>query len=61
MLNKNHLQSGHSYFIRDNILMQYVIDNKQTFETIVLPQSLTNHLLKLAHNEYGHNGSKKPL
>ena len=35
--------------ITDNILMGYVMDNKQTFETSVLPQSLTNHVLKLTH------------
>ena len=33
--------------------------NKQDFETIVLPQYLTNHVLKLAHNELGHNGSTR--
>ena len=44
MLNKNHLQTGQPYFIRGNILMQYVKGNKQAFETMVLPQSLTNHV-----------------
>ena len=37
MLNKNHLPTGQPYFIRDSIPMQYVKDNKQTFETMVLP------------------------
>ena len=29
------------------------------FKTIVLSQSLTNHLLKLAHDEMGHNSSTR--
>ena len=57
MLGKNHLKTGQLYFIRDNILMQYVKDNKQTFEAIVPSQSLTNHVLKLAHDERSHSGS----
>ena len=37
--------------------MLCVKDNKQMFETMVIPQHLTNHVLKLAHDEMGHNGS----
>ena len=37
--------------------MQFVKDNKQKFETMVLPQSLTNHVIELVHDEIGHNGS----
>ena len=59
MLNQNHVQTRQLYFIRNKILMSYVKDKKQTFEPIVLPQSLTNHVLKLAHDEMGHIGSTK--
>ena len=48
-----------SIFIRDNILMQYVMGNNQASETTVLPQSLNNHVLKLANDELGHNGSTR--
>ena len=50
LLNKNQFQSGHAYFVRDNILMQYVMDDKHAFETIVLPQSFPSHVFNLAHN-----------
>ena len=32
--------------IKNGVLMRYVTDNKQTFETIVLPQYLTGQVLK---------------
>ena len=35
------------------------MDNKQAFETVVLPQSLTYHVLKLTHDLLGHNGSTR--
>ena len=55
MLNKNHLQPGHPYFISNSILMWYFMDKKQVFEKTVLPQSHTYHIFKLAHDELGHN------
>ena len=36
--------------------MRYVADYKQTFETMILPDSLTRQVMKLAHSELGHNG-----
>ena len=35
------------------------MDNSQTFGTTVLPQSLSNHALMVAHYELGHNGSTR--
>ena len=34
----------------------YIDDNKQRFEVIVLPQTLTQPALQLAHEGLGHNG-----
>ena len=59
ILNKKHLQSTNPHFITDGILMQHVTKNKQIFETNVLPQILTSHVTKLAHDELGHNGSTR--
>ena len=59
MLNKNHLQSRHPYFIKVNILMWYVMNNKQTFETVVLPQSLASHVLRSVYDELSHSGTAR--
>ena len=36
--------------------MWYIQDGKQTYEVTVLPHSLTSGILRLAHDELGHNG-----
>ena len=39
--------------------MKYTTDSKQRFETIVVPEHYTLALLRLAHDELGHNGSSR--
>ena len=39
--------------------MHYVEDNEQRFEAIVIPKVLSNIVLKLAHDDLGHNGSAR--
>ena len=53
------MPSTHPYYIKDGILMRYTIDNKQRFETIVVAGHYTLALLRLAHDELGHNGSSR--
>ena len=43
--------------VEQGILMKYVSDNKQHFEVIVVPPQLATMLLKLAHDDLGHNGT----
>ena len=38
---------------------RYLVDNKQQFEAIVVPHSCSKALLKLAHDDMGHNGSSQ--
>ena len=47
------------YHVEDGILRKYVTDNKQRFDTIVVPAHYTLALLRLAHDELGHNGSAR--
>ena len=56
MLVSGKLHNKNSYYIEDGILKRYVDDNKQRFEVIVLPQTLTEPVLQLAHEGLGHNG-----
>ena len=47
------------YYMEEELLMRYVEDNKQRFEVIVIPRDLSKIVLKLAHNDLGHNGSAR--
>ena len=39
--------------------MCYIEDNKQKFEVIVIPKDLSTVVLKLAHDDLGHNRSAR--
>ena len=56
LLNCRKLQNKNPYYIESGILKRYIDDNKQRFEVIVLPQTLTQPALQLAHEGFGHNG-----
>ena len=56
MLASNKLQNWNPYYIENKILKWFIDDNKQRFEVIVLPQTLTQPTLQLAHEGLGHNG-----
>ena len=56
---KGSLPSTHPYYMQDGVLMKYTTDNKQRFETIVVPEHYTLALMRLAHDELGHNGSSR--
>ena len=44
-IEKGNLIEGQLYLIRNNILKRYVIDGDDTYETIVIPRSLTPQIL----------------
>ena len=56
MLASNKLQNKNPYYIENEILKRFIDDNKLRFEVIVLPQTLTEPALQLAHEGLGHNG-----
>ena len=56
MLASNKLQNKNPCDVENGILKQYIDDNKQRFEVIVLPQTLTQPALQVAHEGLGHNG-----
>ena len=47
------------YYLEGELLMCYIEDNKQKFEVIVIPRDLAKIVLKLAHDDLGHNGSAR--
>ena len=56
---KNGEKAIHPYYVEQGILMKYVSDNKQRFEVIVVPPQLASMLLKLAHDDLGHDGTAR--
>ena len=48
-----------AYHVENGILRKYVTDNKQRFDAIVVRVHYTLALLRLAHDELGHNGSAR--
>ena len=59
LIDKNGEKSVHPYYLEDGILMRYVTDNKQRFEVPVVPPEWGPMLLKLAHDDLGHNGTAR--
>ena len=54
-IEKGNLIEGQLYLIRNNIPKRYVIDGDDTYETIVIPRTLTPQILQMAHDELRHN------
>ena len=47
------------YHMHDGLLHRYNIDYKQRFQALVIPVSYAKIVLKLAHDELGHNGTAR--
>ena len=56
---KGNLTYRQLYLVKDNILKRYVIEGNNTYETIVVPRALTGQILRMAHDELGHNGTHR--
>ena len=58
-IEKGNLIEGQLYLIRNIILKRYVIDGDDTYETVIMPRTLTPQILQMAHDELGHNGTHR--
>ena len=47
------------YIIQNKLLKRYVTDGDNTYEAIVLPRALIAQILKMAHDDLGHNGTHR--
>ena len=56
---KGNIIEGQLYIIQNKLLKRYVTDGDNTYETIVLPRALTAQILKMAHDNLGHNGTHR--
>ena len=55
-IEKGNLIEGQLYKVQNKLLKRYVTDGDKTYETIVLPRALTAQILRMAHDNLGHNG-----
>ena len=58
-IEKGNIKEGHVYVVQNKILKRYVNDGNNTYETVVLPRALTAQVLKMAHDDLGHNGTHR--
>ena len=47
------------YKVENNILKRFIVDGDDTYETTMIPRSLTPQILQMAHDELGHNGTHR--
>ena len=58
-IEKGNIIKGQVYKVQNKLLKKYVTDGDKTYETIVLPRALTAQILKMAHDDLGHNGTHR--
>ena len=58
-IEKGNIKEGQTYLVQNKVLKRYVIDGDNTHETVVLPQALAAKVLKMAHDDLGHNGTHR--
>ena len=54
-IERGNIIEGQVYKVQNKLLKRYVTDGDKTYETIVLPRTLTAQILKMAHDDLGHN------
>ena len=58
-IEKGNIKEGQTYLVQNKILKRYVIDWNNTYVTVILPRALTAQVLKMAHDDLGHNGTHR--
>ena len=58
-IEKGNIIKGEVYKVQNKLLKRNVTDGDETYETIVLPRALTAQILKMAHDDLGHNGTHR--
>ena len=58
-IEKDNIVEGQLYLIKNKVLKRYIIDGDNTYKTTVIPRVLTTQILRMAHDELGHNGTHR--
>ena len=56
-IEKGNIVEGQLYLVRDRVLKRHILVGDNTYETTVVPKALTAQILRMTHNELGHNGT----
>ena len=59
LIEKGIMQEGQLYIVRDIILKRYMTEGDNIYEITVIPRALIGHILKLAREDLGHNGTHR--
>ena len=58
-IEKGNIIERQLYKVQNKLLKRYMTDSDKTYETLVLPRALTAQILKMAHDDLGHNGTHR--
>ena len=58
-IKKGNISDGQLYLVKDNILKRYVLEGNNMYGTTVIPRALTGQILRMAHDELGHNSTHR--
>ena len=58
-IEKGNIRDRHLYKMDNKLLKRFIMDGNNTYETTVMPRSLIPQVLRLAHDELGHNGTHR--
>ena len=58
-IEKGNIKEGQMYRMQNSLLKRYVTDGDKTYETVMLPRALIAQVLKMAHDDLGHNGTHR--
>ena len=58
-IEKGNVIEGQLYIIQNKLLKRYVMDGDNTYEAIVLLRALIAQILKMAHDNLGHDGTHR--
>ena len=58
-IEKGNIIEGQLYVIKDKLLKRYVIDGNDTYKSTVIPRALIAQILRMAHDNLGHNGTHR--
>ena len=58
-IEKGNIKERQTFKIQNNLLKSYVTNGDNTYKTVVLPRALIAQVLKMAHDDLGHNGTHR--
>ena len=58
-IEKGNIKEGQTCKVQNKLLKRYMTEGDKTYETIIFPRALAAQILKMAHDDLGHNGTHR--